>query len=306
MIHSIYYPRQGEAMLDLTPEQISTALQDQEGLLWVSLEAPTPEESRLILSQIFNFHPLSIEDCQSKGYQPPKVDDFGSYLFIIAHAIHPQQSFESLETMELNLFLGQNYLVTSHMEESLHPVTHIREALSRDYRLHANGADFLCHAILDVLVDDYMPVIDKMDEEIEWMEDSVVEKPNPQILERILNLKHSLMAMRRIISPQREIMNRLSRDDFPQIDRQSRIYFRDIYDHLVRIQDLTETIRDIVTGALDIYLEPGAPYSMAPGNNAPGCRETSAYIVLKPGVSNGILAHEFMGMPTAPILAAPK
>jgi magnesium transporter len=103
-------------------------------------------------------------------------------------------------------------------------------------------------------VDDYMPVIDKMDEEIEWMEDTVLEKPNPKILERILNLKHSLMAMRRIISPQREIMNRLSRDDFPQIDRQSRIYFRDIYDHLVRMQDLTESIRDLVSGVLDTYL----------------------------------------------------
>jgi len=126
--------------------------------------------------------------------------------------------------------------------------------MKKDRRIISNGSDFLCHAILDVLVDDYMPLLDKMDEEIEWLEDTVLSKPDPSTLERILNLKHSLMALRRIISPQREIMNRLSRDDYPQIDRQSKIYFRDIYDHLVRIQDLTETIRDIVSGALDIYL----------------------------------------------------
>lgn len=254
MIRSIYFPHTGEVQIDIKPEKISSALQDPKGMLWVSLEAPTLEESSLILGDIFKFHHLSIEDCLSVGYQSPKVDDFGDYLFIIAHAIKSNKGFDKIKTMELNLFLGKNYLVTSHMGKTLHPIAHIRENLSRDNRLYANGVDFLCHAILDVLVDDYMPVIDKMDEEIEWMEESVLEKPTPIILKRILNLKHSLLAMRRIISPQREIMNRLSRDDFPQIDRQSRIYFRDIYDHLVRIQDLSETIRDIVTGALDIYL----------------------------------------------------
>ena len=221
MIRSIYFPHTGEVQLDIKPEKISSALLDPKGMLWVSLEAPTPEESKLILGDIFKFHHLAIEDCLSVGYQSPKVDDFGDYLFIIAHAIKSDKAFDQLKTMELNLFLGKNYLVTSHMEKTLHPIAHIRENLSRDNRLYANGVDFLCHAILDVLVDDYMPVIDKMDEEIEWMEELVLAKPTPMILERILNLKHSLLAMRRIISPQREIMNRLSRDDFPQIDRQS-------------------------------------------------------------------------------------
>lgn len=254
MIRTYYFPANGEIQSNLDINQMKKALQDPIGFLWVSLEAPTVQESDSILREVFNFHPLAIEDCQSAGYQPPKVDEFKDYLFILAHAIHPSQDFNQLETMELNIFLGSNYLVTSHMEESLHPITHIQENIKRDSRLYTFGADFLCHAILDVLVDDYMPVIDAMDDEIEWLEDQVLEKPSPTTLQRILNLKHSLMAMRRIISPQREIMNRLSRDDFAQIDRQSRIYFRDIYDHLVRIQDLTETIRDIVSGALDIYL----------------------------------------------------
>jgi magnesium transporter len=99
-----------------------------------------------------------------------------------------------------------------------------------------------------------MPILDKMDDEIEILEDQVLEKPTTKTMGRILELKHSLMYLRRVLSPQREAMNRLSRDDFPMIDQTSRIYFRDIYDHLVRFQDLADSLRDIVSGAMDIYL----------------------------------------------------
>ncbi len=159
-----------------------------------------------------------------------------------------------METIELNCFLGDNYLVTSFMAPSLSPVDVVWKRCDRDERLVSHGSDFLLHAILDVLVDEYMPVLDQMDEEIEILEDQVIEKPQAPVLERILDLKHRIMNLRRIVSPQREVMNRLSRDDFPQIDQQSRIYYRDIYDHLVRIQDLSESIRDIISGSMDIYL----------------------------------------------------
>jgi magnesium transporter len=159
-----------------------------------------------------------------------------------------------LETDELNIFLGENYLVTVSKCKVIQPVEAVFHRIKRDERITQNGSDFLCHAVLDVLVDEYMPIIDKMDEDIEWLEDQVLAKPNPQTMERIINLKHSIMSLRRIIAPMREVINRLSRDDFPMIDRQSRIYFRDIYDHLVRIQDLSDTIRDIVSGTMDIYL----------------------------------------------------
>ncbi len=255
MIHSIFFPPNGaEPVLDLTSEKMKQALAEPDGLLWISLERPTQEDADLILKGVFDFHPLAVEDCLSTGYQPPKVDDFSSYLFMIIHALRPGKDLGDMETDELNLFLGKNYLVTSHMYHDMEAVEHVWKKLSRDERLRNNGADFLCHAVLDRLVDDYMPVIDQMDNEIDWLEDQVLSKPNPKTLERVLALKHSVMALRRIISPQREVINRLARDEFPMIDRQARIYFRDIYDHLVRIQDLSESIRDIVTGALDIYL----------------------------------------------------
>jgi magnesium transporter len=156
--------------------------------------------------------------------------------------------------MELNIFLGENFMVTLHLDEAMPPVDQLWNQLEKDERLTHNGTDILCHRLLDYLVDDYMPVLDDLDDEIEWLEDQVLARPNPQLLSRILALKHTLIALRRIMSPQREVLNRLSRDEFAMIDNHARIYFRDVYDHMVRFQDLIETLRDIVTGAMDIYL----------------------------------------------------
>jgi len=244
------------------PPRFLQSLQELSGItcqsdefLWVSLETASNEEMDSVLRGIFNFHPLAIEDCQSAGFQVSKIDDFGDYIFIIAHAILNKSENGELSAEELNLFLGKNYLVTVFTEEPMPAIVKTRDLIQKDNRISINGPDFLCHTILDTIVDDYLPLIDQMETEVEWLEDSVLEKPKPETLQRLLTIKHSIMALRRFISPQREVMNRLSREDFPNvIDSQSLIYFRDIYDHLVRIQDLADILRDIVSGALDIYL----------------------------------------------------
>lgn len=254
MIRSIFCPKEGPRQLDLNPTQIAQVLGEPEGLLWVSLEQPVEAELLSILRDTFHFHPLAIEDCQSEGYQAPKVDDFGDYLFIIVHALQPDFPLDQLDTMELDLFLGPNYLVTSYKCPYMPPVQSMWERLSRDERPIERGADFLCHNILDHLVDAYMPLIDNMDEEIDQIEDQVLDKPKPALLQRILSLKHSILVLRRVVAPQREVLNRLSRDDLPQIAPAHRIYYRDIYDHLTRIHDLSESVRDVATGTLDTYL----------------------------------------------------
>ena len=255
MIRSVYYVSGNDLKYELSKESIQEILQSEQGLLWVSLQDATAEEMTEYLKDTFHFHPLSIEDCESEGYQTPKVDDFENHLFILSNALIPDhENLDELNTQELDMFLGKNYVVCSYRSKKMPPVDQIWKHLERDQRLMHNGADFLCHALLDALVDDYMPLIDRMDEEIEWLEDRVLEKPNPETLERILALKHSTLTLRRIIGPQREVMNRLSRDEFELITSNHRIYYRDIYDHLVRIQDLSESIRDIVSGTLDIYL----------------------------------------------------
>ncbi|NJN95135.1 MAG: magnesium/cobalt transporter CorA [Anaerolineales bacterium] len=255
MIRSIFCPKNAPRQLNLSQDQMAQALQDPEGLLWVSLEETNEAEVNAILGDVFHFHPLTIEDCLSDGYQAPKVDIFNDYLFIIVHALLADFPLDQLDTMELNFFLGPNYLVTSYTCRQMSPIKAVWNRLERDARLLENGADFLCYTILDQLMDEYLPLLDSMDEEIDHLEDQVVlAKPERGLLQRILALKHSILTLRRIIAPQREVMNRLSRDDLPQIQDAHRIYYRDIYDHLVRIHDLSESIRDVATGTLDTYL----------------------------------------------------
>lgn len=241
------------------PESISIQdipgnLQKATGYIWVSLENASPEEIESILAGTFHFHPLAIEDCLSIGYQTPKVDDFDKYLFIIANAIKPDGSMKNLDTSELDIFLGTNFIVTCYTDETLTCVSSVWQRLSKDDRMAVRGVDLICHALLDTLVDEYMPLLDQMDEEVEQLEDRVLANPETATLERLLTLKHMVMSLRRVINPQRELINRLCRDEFPQIGKVSRIYFRDVYDHLVRFQDMSESIRDIVSGAMDIYL----------------------------------------------------
>ena len=254
MIRSIYFENQKPPIYLSTIEEIRQKKETPGGYIWVSLEAVSNEEMLQVLVDVFHFHPLAIEDCQSNGYQVAKVDDFIDYLFIIAHATLNKESSLEIDTSEINIFLGENYIVSVFTDPTMSSVERTWTRSARDFRLSHFGPDFLCHSILDGLVDEYLPLIDKMESEVEWLEDSVLEKPTPSTLEKLLTLKHNIMSLRRIISPMREVMNRLSRDEFPQIDSQSRYYFRDIYDHLVRIQDLADTLRDIISGGLDIYL----------------------------------------------------
>lgn len=254
MIRSVYHPPEGPVEFNLSLARLKEVHQQTTGTLWVSLEHPTPDEVETVLRDIFHFHPLAIEDCQSEGYQSPKLDDFGDYIFIIMHALRPDFPLDQLDTMEFNCFLGSNYIVTSFLSETMSPVQKVWERIQRDQRLLQHGADFLCYALLDELVDEYLPLIDLMEESIDELEDQVLAQPRPDTLQQILGLKHSILVLRRIILPQREVLNRLSRGDTAQIKPERRIYFRDIYDHLVRIHDLSESVRDVVGGALDTYL----------------------------------------------------
>jgi magnesium transporter len=254
MIKNCHFLSDGTYKKNCSQAEIADVLASGQGFTWISLERGSPEEITEVLEKQFHFHPLAIEDSLSVGYQIPKVDDYGEYIFIIFQSILLDGSLSDLPTVELDLFLGKNYLVTCFADASLPVIDNIWQRIERDTRMFSHGPDFFCHSILDNIVDDYMPLIDQMESEIDWIEDTVVARPNPDTLAKLISLKHGIMTLRRIISPQREVINRLARDEFPQVSAYARVYFRDIYDHLIRIQDLTDAIRDIVSGSMDIYL----------------------------------------------------
>jgi magnesium transporter len=154
---------------------------------------------------------------------------------------------------ELDIFLGPNYVITHH-DQPLESLDLTWSACQRDLRHVQDGPDHLLYRMIDLLVTEYMPLVEEIDRQIDAIEDEVFDRPTHSILERIFGLKRLLLAMRRILLPQREVLNKLARDDFRVVDPKDRIFFRDIYDHLVRLHDLNESLRDLVSGALDTYL----------------------------------------------------
>ena len=256
MIRSIYCPGQGERRQDLDPQEIRAIAQSGEGLLWVSLEDANDTEVVGILQTGFRFHPLAVNDCINDLYQAPKVDIFDDCLFIITHAVNAPSVDEEavLHTAEFNLFLGANYVVTVAAGAAVTAVRDLWERMAVDDRHVERGPDYLAYMILDAQLLAYMPVLEELDRQADEVSDLAISDPTPQLLRRIQGLKHGILHLRRIIAPQREVMNRLSRDDLSQITDRHRIYFRDLYDHVVRVQDLSESLREMVIDNLDTYL----------------------------------------------------
>ena len=253
MIERAFYLGPDGKLLDqLSTEQIKNFAATGEGLLWVDMEDVKNEDGEF-LSNVFCFHPLAVADCISKNIHPPKIDDFGDYLFIIVHGINYHIESEVVETTELALFLGKNYVVTSH-DIPMRSVSSVLERIQKDGRPMRKGADFLAHDLIDALVDNFMPTIEEMDDKNEQLEAEVLHEPNRETLMSIMHLKRSILALTRVTLPQREIMNGLSRGDYPFISERAQIYYRNIYDHLVRIEMLTLGLRDMTESVLSTYL----------------------------------------------------
>ena len=252
MFTSFYFTSGKMVFLEATREAISQALTDEKGLLWVNMEKPTAEEEAL-LSEAFHFHHLAIEDCISQAHHPPKIDDYRDYLFIITHGINYDAPRDQLETSELRMFLGKNYVVTVHWA-LLRGVDSIRKRCHEDASLLERGSDFLAYAILDAQVDEFMPVLDQLSDRIDEIEEEVLQNPTQKTSARLLSFKRNVLTLRRIAAPQLEVINRLSRKEFPIIIETMLIYFRDIYDHLSRVESLTESLINLGEGVFNTYL----------------------------------------------------
>lgn len=253
MIRTLFFTPGKPIRIDISPAEFPRLLRDRKGVLWVDFTDEPPQQAEPILRG-FGFHPLAIDDALQETHTP-KIDDWGDYLYIVFNVMkHTQENgmFEA-ETEELDVFLGRNYLVTHH-DQVIPAVDEAWSTCQRDIRHLQDGPDHLLYRIVDSLVTSYMPLVEQIDEQIDRIEDQVFDRPHPSTLEQIFALKRILLAMRRVLLPQREVLNKLARDDYRVIDPKDRVFFRDIYDHLVRLHDLNESLRDLVGGALDTYL----------------------------------------------------
>ncbi len=235
----------------------SSAVADVPGLLasgatvWIDAEGGNDGLSRF-LAEVLKLHPLAIEDILETE-TTPKVEDYGDYLYVIAHHVEAGADAADLKTIEFDLVLTRQWIFTHHREAS--PcVSAVTTELARNPRALQRGPAFIAHTLLDHLVDAFLPVVDRLDDEVDAVEVAVVEDPTRAVLQRIFQLKRTLQSLRRVAVHQREILQRLSRGEFDEIPAEALPFYRDVFDHFVRVADLADSYRELLSGALDAYL----------------------------------------------------
>lgn len=237
-------------------ENLAETLADPEACAWIDIlrsegSRDEPELEKLF-REVFAFHPLAIEDALVDTHLP-KADDWEKYLYLCCQgADYSAQA--GLKLRELDAFLGPNYLITLRSEPSSNIDRIAKTLFQTDAPNRRSGPDHLLYMILDGLADEFLRVIDGLDEAIDAVQDQVLAGPTRKTLQTILKLKRSALSLQRLLVPQREVLNRLARDVYPVVRAENRVYFRDVYDHHVRIHQSAETLRDLITSALDTYL----------------------------------------------------
>jgi magnesium transporter len=234
-------------------EQLPDLIKDDKLLIWVDMEAPSEADDQVLLD-IFRFHPLTVEDCRANRHHP-KVEEFPDYLYFIVHAVRTDSSADRFNTIELDGYLGHNYVVTYH-HEKFSSIGKVKQSIRSSPVTCQRGPALLLHQIIDSIVDDYLPVMDDFDERINELEDDIfaLNRPNKEILEEILALKRSVLRVRRISSKQLDVLYRMGHGQFQLISEPVLPFYRDIYDHLVRVSDLAESYRDLISSSLEAYL----------------------------------------------------
>jgi len=261
MIRSLAFTTQGRLhSRDVDVFLMPTVLNDTNLFLWVDLEDPTPEETKMVLEDIFHFHPLAIEDCvmvspspKVEEYLPKEGDSFAPHLFMVIHAVDDSRKDGVFDTNELNFFLGKNFLVTFH-ERPIRSVTAVEELAVKGTVHIAKAPDRVAHRLLDSIVESYKPALDELSLEIGEMEQAALQHPGKETLNRILQVKKEVLHLRQIIGPQREVLSRFAQGEFKLIRAHMVPYYRDVYDGLSHIADTAHAYTDSLTGILQIYL----------------------------------------------------
>jgi magnesium transporter len=236
------------------PARVDPAwLQPDSGVvLWADLCDPTPDEGRA-LHDVFGFHELAVEDALATLHHP-KVESYGKYLYLILHGIDFEAAKHQFATRDTDFFLGKTYLVTIR-----HPrgrsIPQVLDLCDKGgEHLMQEGPFALAHRIIDRMVDHYRPEVDKLADKLDELEKEVFEDPEPRLIRVMLGLKRDVASLRRVVLPQRDVVGRLARREFPEISEAVAYRFRDVYDHLVRLTDEAVYFQDRLSGLLEAHV----------------------------------------------------
>ena len=216
---------------------------------WLDIEKPDETDYEL-LEKTFNFHPLTIEDIRHQN-QRPKVDDYSDYNFSVLFVGDLKN--DELVLREHHLFVGAHYLITVHQD----PAPELKELQDRVHKspeLAHGKPSFLTYLAIDTIVDATFPVLDKLDDVVDALEDEITDKATRQSLARIYNLKHTVSELRRFLGAQRDVFQKLITHGVHLQQDDMTLYYRDVYDHMVRQYETADSLRDLLTGAMDVYL----------------------------------------------------
>lgn len=253
-ITTYYQTPDGNVRTNLTPTEIVAAVKSGTGRIWVDVDSHLGNEW-LALAETIGFHPLSIEDTLSSESRI-KLEEYEGYLFVVARDANFNADTPDpydFETSNIYLFIGVNFLISVHEARSRATVT-LAERLHAGPEIMDRGVDYLTYAILDTLVDLYFPMLDEIDDFVDQLETEIFEKHTAnETLGKIFELKRTLAALRRHHAPMREILATMANRPTRYLQAATQIYFRDVYDHVVRQVESIETFRDLLTGALEIY-----------------------------------------------------
>jgi magnesium transporter len=237
---------------DASVAELPALLARGDARIWVDLSAPVGDPEVAIVRDVFKFHPLAIEDCFERRAHP-KVDEYDGYLYIITHGLSAGATADSAEPVELDAFLGPNFLVTHHADAS-RSVAAVMEQVTRTGIPLNQGVTAVLHAILDRQIDGLEAVLDNIEARIETLENAVFARPRNSHIASLLSVKRNILELRRWTAKQREVLLRLGRREFALISAEDALLLRDVHDHLVRINDLLEGFRDMLTSIQEAYL----------------------------------------------------
>jgi len=257
-------------------------------VVWLHISQPKEKDTKA-LGEVFGFHPLPLED-SIKFRQRPKFEDYENHFFVTINVIEYSRTVKSYQ---LGIFVGENYVVTLCEKDSPSVDEIFNRIESKTQRILANKSGFLCYLILDMVVNSYFPTLDTIEDEIEAVEKEIIRKASKKTMQKIFMLRKNLLLLRKAIWPAREMIYELQVNDMPKSDKKTSIYYRDLYDHIIRVIDLIETYRELVTGSLDTYLSTVSNNM----NEVMKVLTIVASLMMVPTLISGIYGMNFTHMP---------
>jgi magnesium transporter len=239
--------------VDITPNACAPYI-GTNTVSWMDIQGLGSEMVLKQVGEIFNLHPLLLEDVVNVP-QRPKLEDYNNQLLLISHMVRLKEDESGFDTEQVSFVLGKRYLLTFQEEELQDCFEMVRDRIRTSQgRVRQSGSDYLTYLLLDSIIDGYFPVVEHYEDRIEVLEDAIISNPDRQTMEEIYDIRRELLALRRLIWPMRNVLSLLMRDHQGIINDDVQIYFRDSYDHIIQILEIIEAYRELATSLMDVYM----------------------------------------------------